>query len=128
MAILYSLDGQSVQVFGSYIGDYLRQGYSTIPPNQVVQSAIAPELASLTELSGGIDINTASLKELQSLPLIGVAIAKKIAGARPYKDVSDLINKVPDVAWLDLRDRIAISNTESSSEETTEETTEETKE
>jgi DNA uptake protein ComE-like DNA-binding protein len=123
MAILYSLDGQSVQVFGSYIGDFLRQGYSTTPPNQPEQ-AIAPELAVLTKLSGGVDINTASLKELQSLPMIGVAIAKKISASRPYKDVADLINKVPEVAWLDLRDRIAISNTESSNEETIEETEE----
>lgn len=125
MAILYSVDGQPVQVFGSYIGDLLRQGYSTTPPNQ--PEAIASPLSQLTELSGSIDINTASLKDLQSLPQVGVAIAKKISAARPYADLPDLINKIPDIAWFELRDRIAISNTESS-ESSIQETTEETKE
>jgi DNA uptake protein ComE-like DNA-binding protein len=120
MAILYSLDGQPVQVFGSYIGDYLRQGYSTNPPNQV-QEAIASPLANLTELTGSIDINNASIKELQSLPNVGVAIAKKIIAARPYADLPDLINKIPDISWMDLRTQITLSaaNVETTSEETT---------
>jgi len=120
MAILYSLDGQPVQVFGSYIGDYLRQGYSPNPPNQI-QEAIASPLANLTELTGSIDINNASIKELQSLPNVGVAIAKKIVAARPYADLPDLINKIPDISWMDLRTQITLSaaNVETTSEETT---------
>lgn len=120
MAILYSPDGQSVQVFGSYIGDYLRRGYSTNPPNQT-QEAIASPLAKLTELTGSIDVNNASIKELQSLPQIGVAISKKIIAARPYADLSDLINKIPDISWMDLRTQITLSaaKVETTSEETT---------
>jgi DNA uptake protein ComE-like DNA-binding protein len=115
MSILYSIDGQSVQAFGSYIADYLRQGYSTAPPNQP-ESAIASPLAALTELTGSTDINTASIKELQALPLIGVAIAKKIIAARPYKDLPDLINKIPDINCLDLRGQITISSDSASME------------
>ena len=108
MATLYSIDGQPVQVSGSYIGDFLRQGYSPNPPNQPEQ-AIASPLAQLTELTGAIDVNSAAIKELQSLPNVGVAIAKKIIANRPYKDVTDLLNKIPEIAWLNLRDQIALS-------------------
>lgn len=37
-----------------------------------------------------IDINTASLKELESLPGIGPALAKMIVAARPFSVVEDL--------------------------------------
>ncbi len=128
MAILYSPDGQSVQVFDSYIGDFLRQGYSATPPTQQNRSevAIAPSLAALTDLTGSIDINTASIKELQSLPQVGVAIAKKIAAGRPYKDTSDLINKIPEIGWMGLRSQITLSvlEEESVTEEEASEVTE----
>ena len=113
--ILYAPDGQPVQVFD--VPAFLRQGYSVHPPSQPNQpkQAIAPSLAVLTELTGSIDINTAPIKELQSLPQIGVAIAKKIIAARPYKDVTDLLNKIPDIAWLDLRNQITLSAVEDES-------------
>lgn len=110
--ILYAPDGQPVQVFD--VSAFLRLGYSVNPPSQPNQpkQAIAPSLAVLTELTGSTDINTASIKELQALPQIGVAIAKKIIAARPYKDVTDLLNKIPDIAWLDLRNQITLSAVE----------------
>lgn len=108
MAILYSSDGQSVQAFNSYIEDFLKKGYSTIQPNQP-ESAIASPLAALIELSGSIDINTASIKDLQLLPLVGVAIAKNIVANRPYKDLAELINKISEVSWMDLRSQISLS-------------------
>ena len=113
--ILYAPDGQPVQVFD--VSAFLRLGYSVNPPSQPNQpkQAIAPSLAVLTELTGSIDINTAPIKELQSLPQIGVAIAKKIIAARPYKDVTDLLNKIPDIAWLDLRNQITLSAVEDES-------------
>ena len=113
--ILYAPDGQPVQVFD--VTAFLRQGYSVNPPNQPNQpkQAIAPSLAELTELTGSIDINTASIKELQSLPQVGVAIAKKIAAGRPYKDLSDLINRIPEIGWLGLRNQITLSGVEEES-------------
>ena len=115
MAILYSPDGQSVQALGSYIQDFLRQGYSPNPPNQS-QSIVSPMIA----LVGSMDINTASIKDLQSLPQVGVAIAKKIVAARPYKDLPDLINKISEVAWMDLRNQITLSQPVENQDEQTE--------
>ena len=109
MSILYSPDGQPVQAFGSYIEDYLKKGYSVTEPNQPESAIASPLLASLTKLSGSIDINTASIRDLQALPLIGVAIAKKIVANRPYRDLPELINKIDEVAWMELRELINLS-------------------
>lgn len=42
------------------------------------------------QASGTIDLNSASQKELESLPGVGAATAKKIIAARPYASVDDL--------------------------------------
>lgn len=39
-----------------------------------------------------ININTASSEELQKIPYIGPAKAKKIIGGRPYQSVDDILN------------------------------------
>ena len=50
-----------------------------------------PKASAGTETHGGrIDVNTASEKELEDLPGIGAASAKKIIAGRPYKSLDDL--------------------------------------
>jgi competence protein ComEA len=55
---------------------------STKPPSQ--PSTAAPRAAGL------VDLNTASEKDLEELPGVGPATAKKITAGRPYASVADL--------------------------------------
>ena len=49
-------------------------------------------LGSTTNISGRININSASSSDLDTLPRIGPVTAQKIIDGRPYSSVEDLIN------------------------------------
>jgi DNA uptake protein ComE-like DNA-binding protein len=51
---------------------------------------VLPERAAAAKAKGKIDLNTATQKELQDLPGVGEATAKKIIAGRPYSSVDDL--------------------------------------
>jgi len=55
-----------------------------------------------------MDINSASEKELATLPGIGEARAKAIVKGRPYKGKNELLDKniVPQNAYKDIQDKI----------------------
>jgi competence protein ComEA len=67
-----------------------------------------------TEAKGGeaksplLDINTAPPSELEALPGIGDAYAKKIVENRPYKRKDELIKKkiIPQATYDKIKDRI----------------------
>lgn len=63
------------------------------PANNPVISS--PDQAMITPVSGmrTININAASLEELDTLYGVGQATAKKIVDNRPYQTVEDLLNK-----------------------------------
>jgi DNA uptake protein ComE-like DNA-binding protein len=107
--ILYSPDGQAVEVMPGRERTLLKQGYRATPlvPTEFVQAS--ESILKLIRTTGTIDLNTADLKTLTDLPQVGIAIAKRIIQHRPYKTVEDVIAAVPEVTWLELRDRIAIA-------------------
>ena len=74
-------------------------------------SAAAPQLGGLSSLAskaGKLDINSASLSDLKSLPGIGDSYAKKIIAGRPYKQKSELVSKgiLPQGIYSKIKDLI----------------------
>jgi DNA uptake protein ComE-like DNA-binding protein len=68
--------------------------------------------------SGGdkVDVNSASVKELQSLPGVGPAIAKRIVENRPYSSMPDLARAGVSDALLDkIRPSIKVGRVETAS-------------
>ena len=58
----------------------------------VLRSDLTGEPNTLDKPSGIVDLNTASNKELQTLPGIGPALADRIMQGRPFKNIDDLQN------------------------------------
>jgi len=70
-------------------------GRSTAPPPPAAAAAskeISKDNSKSTSMAstGPVDLNTASQKELEALPGVGEATAKKIIAGRPYSSVADL--------------------------------------
>ena len=103
--ILYSIDGEPREIPESCVDRFLSEGYrrnlpgvkATIEPTSGVPASVDTSLTS---------INTASLKDLIALPLVGTAIAKKVIAHRPYEAIEDLIAKVEGVDWVALQSQI----------------------
>lgn len=72
------------------------------------QTAAAPAKSKPAAAAAIIDINSAAVEELQSLPGIGPALAKRIVDGRPYRAKNDLEQKkiIPAATYAKIKDRI----------------------
>lgn len=117
MTIIYAPDGMPWEVPDSEIKNFARKGYRTSAPQRIKQ--VIPTLVvepvkeqsvhfsqPIVSQSMGLNINTASLKDLSSLPGVTTAIARKVMSDRPYSSVEDLIAKSPDIDWVSIPDLV----------------------
>ncbi len=60
-----------------------------------------------------IDINSANLTELQSLPGIGKVYSKKIVASRPYQSIKDLQTKkvLPPKTYKKIQNMLSVGST-----------------
>jgi competence protein ComEA len=71
-------------------------------PAKQAPSAKAPASAEI------VDINSATVVELQKIPGIGPAYADKIVKGRPYRGKNDLVTKkvIPGATYEKIKDQI----------------------
>ncbi|MDH5641936.1 MAG: helix-hairpin-helix domain-containing protein [Nitrospira sp.] len=79
-------------------------------PPALIQPSLDTATPENPQQTDPIDINSASLKALRSLPGIGTATARKIVEGRPYTSVDDLkVRKIlPVKTYAKLRHRLSI--------------------
>jgi DNA uptake protein ComE-like DNA-binding protein len=67
-----------------------------------------PATSSAAAPAPPVDINSASMGELKSIPGIGDAYANKIMGGRPYKTKAQLKSRniLPEAVYEKVKDRI----------------------
>ena len=72
------------------------------------RSTATTSTAKTAKKSGLIDINSATVDELQGLSGIGPALSKKIVDGRPYRAKSDLVTKkiIPQSTYDKIKDQI----------------------
>jgi competence protein ComEA len=82
-------------------------GPSSAPPSSANTPATAKKTAPPAQVAL-VDINSASLPQLKTLPGIGDAEATRIVAGRPYFSKADLgvKNVIPTGVYLSLKDRI----------------------
>jgi competence protein ComEA len=83
------------------VSSVLAQQPKTAPPAKSDKSGAAMKTEPL-------DINSASVDELKTIPGIGDAYAKKIVDGRPYKRKDELVQKkvVPQGTYDKIKDQI----------------------
>lgn len=65
-------------------------------------------MSAMQPKAGAVDINTATVAQLQALPGIGTVYAKRIVDGRPYSSKHDLVSKgiLPQSVYEKVKNRI----------------------
>ncbi len=64
---------------------------ATSPASATPEAPVYPTTSSIEPLiSGRVNLNSASLEQLEALPKVGPALASRIVAGRPYRSLADL--------------------------------------
>ncbi|MFM6074768.1 MAG: hypothetical protein ACKPB9_24770 [Dolichospermum sp.] len=99
MPILFSLDGQGVQVHEMQVNNFLGMGYRTTAPDEPKPASKSTPTEPTAEL---IKINSATLKDLSEKLGLTTAQSKEVRDGRPYANAEDLIAKIPTISWTGI--------------------------
>ncbi len=111
--VLITAGGLTAKANRSYVSKNINLAQKVYDGQKIFvpeENASISNLGNLSNLSHLININTASLSELDSLPGIGLATARKIITSRPYQNTSDLVGNhiVSQSVYLKIKDLISL--------------------
>lgn len=86
-------------------------------PSTMTAPRAASRTAATPAAAKRVDINSATEKQLDTLPGVGPVRAKAIVAGRPYAEASDLVTKkvLTQPVFDGVKDRIALANINTSS-------------
>jgi len=87
----------------------------SVAPTATPATPVKPSVTAAAPKAETVDINTASVAELKSLPGMTEADASKVVHARPYRDIDELISKkiVAEAEFVKIKDRIVAGHPKS---------------
>lgn len=101
--------------------------YTQYRSEDILPTGEEEELLPAPEVQGPVDVNTANLEELQTLPGVGPVLAERIIGYReangPFRSLEDLLNVkgIGEATLAELRDSAAVGSAQEKPEKYEEE-------
>lgn len=92
------------------LAEEVKDGHKVYIPEKQTANPVNQNITELPKASGKVNINTASLTELDSLEGIGEVRARLIMDNRPYGKIEELMSKakIPETVYEKIKDKITI--------------------